>query len=96
MNETVRMKPDWAAGDNESEDPRGAARVALLIRPAKLISGRFEYPCVMRDVSETGVSVRLFHPIGEHEAWEIEMLGGERHAVEQIWLDGLAAGFRSD
>jgi len=79
---------------SESSDARGAARVALLIRPAKLVSGRFEYPCVMRDVSETGLSIRLFHPLGEHDAWEIEMLGGERYPIEQIWLDGLAAGFR--
>ena len=78
----------------ESTDARGSARVALLIRPAKLISGRFEYPCVMRDVSESGVSVRLFHPFGEHGSWQIEMLGGERHKIEQIWLDGLTAGFR--
>jgi hypothetical protein len=80
-----------AAGGDEL---RGAARFALLIRPAKLVCGRFEYPCVMRDVSETGVSIRLFHPIGEHERWAIEMLSGDCYDIEPVWLEGLAAGFR--
>ena len=94
MTETVRILHDQPGPECGGTDKRSAARVALLIRPAKLISGRFEYPCVMRDVSEGGLSVRLFHPLGEHVEWAIEMLGGERIAVEPIWVEGLAAGFR--
>lgn len=75
-------------------DRRGAARFALLIRPAKLVCGRFEYPCVMRDVSEDGLSVRLFHALPGEDAYEIEMLGGERIAIERVWSEGLAVGFR--
>ena len=94
MSESVRIVREWPPLDGDAADPRGAARCALLIRPAKLVCGRFEFPCIMRDVSETGVSVRLFNPVGEHGEWAIEMLGGERHAIEPIWIDGLAGGFR--
>lgn len=78
----------------DGSELRGAARFALLIRPAKLVCGRFEYPCVMRDISESGVSVRVFHPVGDHESWAIEMLSGERYPIEPVWQDGLAYGFR--
>ena len=85
---------DAREGIADDGDRRGGARFALLIRPAKLVCGRFEYPCVMRDVSEDGISVRLFHPIAEHDEWAIEMLSGDRYAIEPIWQEGLAAGFR--
>jgi hypothetical protein len=77
-----------------TDDRRTSTRFALLIRPAKLICGRFEYPCVMRDVSNEGVRVRLFHPLPEQHGYAIEMLSGERFALEQVWQEGLAAGFR--
>jgi hypothetical protein len=93
VNEHVRLT-DTAAEAADGAELRGSARFALLIRPAKIVCGRFEYPCVMRDVSESGVSVRLFHPLGEHAQWAIEMLSGERLAIEPVWLEGLAAGFR--
>ena len=93
MNEHVRLT-DTDAEAAAGSDLRGSARFALLIRPAKVICGRFEYPCVMRDVSETGVSVRLFHPLGDHQEWAIEMLSGERLPLEPVWVEGLAAGFR--
>lgn len=75
-------------------DRRSGTRFALLIRPAKLVCGRFEYPCVMRDVSEEGVSIRLFHPIPEQDGYEIEMLSGVRYPLTAVWQDGLAAGFQ--
>jgi hypothetical protein len=77
-----------------TDDRRSGTRFALLIRPAKLLCGRFEYPCVMRDVSEDGVSVRLFHPLAEHDRWAIEMLSGDCYPIEPVWQEGLAAGFR--
>lgn len=77
--------------DNER---RHAARFALLIRPAKLVCGPYEYPCVMRDVSEAGLSVRLFHPIPEADGYQIEMLSGDCFAIERVWANGLTAGFR--
>ena len=49
------------AGDDAEQ--RTAPRFTLLIRAAKLIGPEGEYLCVVRDASESGVSVRLFHPL---------------------------------
>ena len=90
---------DWVIGAGADaftgrEELRGSARFALLIRPAKLVCGSFEYPCVMRDLSETGLSVRLFHPLPPHDTWAIEMLSGDRYPIVPVWQEGSAAGFR--
>ncbi|MEO6040849.1 MAG: PilZ domain-containing protein [Croceibacterium sp.] len=77
-----------------ADNRRDTARFALLIRPAKVVCGRLEYPCVMRDVSEEGIRIRLFHPLPDGSGYAIEMLGGERYAIQPAWFNGLAAGFR--
>ena len=46
------------APDTPGADQRAAPRFTLLIRAAKLVSAQGEFVCVIRDVSETGVSVR--------------------------------------
>ncbi|OYW46975.1 MAG: hypothetical protein B7Z08_05425 [Sphingomonadales bacterium 32-68-7] len=74
-------------------ETRRAARFGLVIRPAKLICGRFEFPCVMRDVSETGVSVRLFHPVIDKGPFALEILTGIAYPATLVWQKDLAAGF---
>jgi hypothetical protein len=95
VSEVVRSESEagGSAADAGSEERR-SARFSLLIRPAKLVCGPFEYPCVMRDVSETGVSVRLFQPLPGEAEIQLEMLGGDRYPLELVWEEGLAAGFR--
>lgn len=75
-------------------DDRVAPRFTLLIRPAKLITGRAEFLCVIRDVSATGVSVRLFHPLTGAGVMTLELQSGERHAVSVVWQDESEAGFQ--
>jgi len=97
VTERVRSAEEASGGvpgEPSGEELRGATRFALLIRPAKLICGPFEYPCVMRDVSETGLSVRLFHPLPEQQPIAVEMLSGGQYPIELVWQEGLAAGFR--
>lgn len=93
MSEVVRAV-DLEVGADSGGEERRAARFSLLIRPAKLVCGPFEYPCVMRDISETGVSVRLFQPLPDETEIALEMLGGDRYPMERVWEEGLAAGFR--
>jgi hypothetical protein len=96
VSEVVRAA-DVNAGQTPDEggaEERRAARFSVLIRPAKLVCGPFEYPCVMRDVSETGVSVRLFQPLPRESDIKLEMLGGDSYPLELVWEEGLAAGFR--
>lgn len=75
-------------------EEREAPRFTLLIRAAKLIAAQGEFICVIRDVSQTGISLRGFHvlPVGE-PLW-LELQTGERYALEPVWSRGLEAGFR--
>jgi len=81
------------AGQESGADQRGAARVGLLIRPAKLVAPSGEYLCLLRDASATGVKVRCFHPLPA-QAMVLELANGERHEVERMWEAGDHAGLR--
>ncbi|QUL37163.1 PilZ domain-containing protein [Erythrobacter sp. JK5] len=83
----TELKP---AGD---ADQRAAPRFTLLIRAAKLIAAQGEFVCVIRDVSETGVSVRLFHGLPHCSTLELELPGGTRYAIRRVWERGNQAGF---
>ncbi len=75
-------------------DQRNAPRFTLLIRAAKLTSPDAEFLCVVRDASETGVSVRLFHPLPTDLEFALELPNGDRHALERVWETDGKAGFR--
>lgn len=85
-----------AAQTGDGSEQRAAPRFTLLIRAAKLVCEGGEFVCVLRDVSETGVSVRLFHalPAGEH--FELHMPAGAIYPISSVWQRGLEAGFRFD
>jgi hypothetical protein len=87
-------QPDDAMFQGAGGGARMASRHSLLIRPAKIVCGVRELPCVIRDVSEIGISIRSFVPLPDADEFHIEMLTGERFAVEPIWAEHLAAGFR--
>ncbi len=94
MRDLVRhdeIMPDAPEG---AADLRGAGRIALLIRSAKLIAPEGEFLCVVRDASEGGVSVRLFHPLPHGEPLMLEMPNGDRHTLERVWEEKGRAGFR--
>jgi hypothetical protein len=80
------------------DTPRGERRMGtrqkLLLRIAKLRCHSGEYPCVIHDVSEQGVRLRLFngHPPDEHMF--LELPNGEFYAVARRWIDGPFAGYR--
>src|SRR5690606_28891769 len=75
-------------------DQRSAPRFTLLIRAAKLVCAEAEFLCIVRDASETGVSVRLFHPLPADVDLTLEMPSGDRHPLERVWETGDKAGFR--
>jgi hypothetical protein len=89
---------DDAAGEDDlsldTSDQRNAPRFTLLIRAAKLTSPDAEFLCVVRDASEAGVSVRLFHPLPADLDFTLELPNGDRHALERIWETEGKAGFR--
>jgi len=75
-------------------DLRAAPRHALLIRSAKLVLGQSEYLCILRDASDTGVSLRLFHDLPAARFMVLELQNEERHDVELVWHDKDRMGLR--
>ncbi|MGB3710662.1 MAG: PilZ domain-containing protein [Erythrobacter sp.] len=75
------------------EEMRAAPRLTLLIRAAKLVSSNGEFVCIVRDVSDTGLSVRLFHNAPTGEEFELQMAGGASYDIKSVWTKGREAGF---
>jgi hypothetical protein len=74
-------------------EQRAAPRFTLLIRAAKLVSGQGEFVCVIRDVSETGVSVRLFHALPACPSFALHMPAGAVYEISPVWRRDNEAGF---
>lgn len=75
-------------------EKRNQARFTLLIRTAKIVGPSGEYLCVIRDVSQEGLKVRVFHPLPDVGPLAIELATGEREPIEAVWQKGDLAGFR--
>ncbi|QDH33367.1 PilZ domain-containing protein [Porphyrobacter sp. YT40] len=82
--------------DVASADQRAAPRFTLLIRAAKLVSAQGEFVCVIRDVSETGVSVRLFHALPTCTDYALHMPAGAIYEISRVWQRDNEAGFSFD
>ena len=85
---------DPAASPRSFEDMRGAQRFTLLIRTAKLVCESGEFLCIIRDVSETGVRLRLFHALPAEPRMALELSNGEVYFIERVWERDSHAGFR--
>jgi hypothetical protein len=70
------------------------SRQRLVMRVAKLICSSGEYPCIIRDVSESGAKLRIFHAHPPDTFMLIELSNGELHAAERRWVKDDIAGFR--
>lgn len=88
--DSARLEP---APEGPGAEQRAAPRVTLLIRAAKLVSAQGEFVCVIRDVSETGVSVRLFHALPSCKDFALHMPGGAIYEISRVWEKGNEAGF---
>jgi hypothetical protein len=86
--------PQSAASIADACEERSAPRFTLLIRSAKLVAPTGELICVIRDVSESGVSLRGFHALPVGEPLFLELQTGERHEIAPVWARGHEAGFR--
>lgn len=83
------------AGQNSAfEDLRAAPRFTLLIRSAKIVSASGEFLCIVRDVSASGVRLRMFHALPAEPQVTLELASGEQFLIERVWEGGDHAGFR--
>ena len=89
------LLPDSSgAAPQAGTDDRAAPRFTLLIRPAKLHLGQMQYMCIIRDISATGVRIRLFHDLAWQGAAALELQTGERYPFELVWNKGNEAGLQ--
>jgi hypothetical protein len=93
-NFATRPSETLSASELSVEDLRSAPRFTLLIRSAKLICESGEYLCVIRDVSASGVRLRIFHALPPVERFELELATGDRFALDRVWETPDHAGFR--
>ena len=86
---------DMAEAPDFSGDRRSAPRFTMLIRSAKLVWKGREFLCIIKDVSETGVSLRVFHqmPADEDVELELELGNGDRYPLKLVRQDGGLAAF---
>jgi len=75
-------------------EARDARRFSLLIRIAKLVGESGEFLCIVRDVSETGVRLKLFHPLAAESRLALELANGDVYFIEKVWETDDQAGFR--
>ncbi len=90
-NPGMGVLPAPAAAD---ADHRAARRYTPMIRTGKITGVAGEFLCVVSDISATGVSVRLFHPLPRDDALKLEMPNGDQLAIETVWEHDGRAGFR--
>lgn len=86
-------RPNEYEEDLGSSDERGAPRFTLLIRAAKLVCPQGEFICVIRDVSATGVSLRLFHELPSCEHVQLQLQSGQEYEMRRVWKRGREGGF---
>jgi len=94
MRDVVQGQPREQNAAERGAEMRGAPRFTLMLRSAKLIADGTEYLCIIRDVSETGVKLRLFHAVPHAAILLIETASGQHYPMQLVWEAGGEAGFR--
>jgi PilZ domain len=91
-------RPEPRLSGAKHSEPNGpeydrATRYTLFIRAAKLVTSQGEFVCIVRDVSETGIMLRLFHAPPTGEPIELHMSNGRSFVLRQIWHKSNEAGY---
>lgn len=88
------VAPAPAGAEPSGAELRRAQRYSVLLRTAKLIVDGQEYLCVLRDASDTGVKLRLFHDLPHGEDINLDLGNGTRFPMDLVWQSHDHAGFR--
>lgn len=78
---------DAVAGDEQENQigRRLSTRLLRMFRPAKLLVDDREFLCVVRDISNGGLQLQLFHDLPEYDQIAVEFDTGQRYAVRKVW-----------
>lgn len=94
--EPVRLVQGHVSGTDagSASELRTAPRYTMLIRAAKLRCPSGEFLCIVRDASNSGVNIRLFHPLPAEDRLMLELQNGDMHELELVWQDTDRAGLK--
>lgn len=73
---------------------REAQRFALMLRVAKLVASDGEFLCIIRDISTTGLKLKLFHRLPPERLLRLELANGSHYSLEVVWENPGEAGVR--
>ena len=82
--ESPAVQREFFEESAKTDDSRITPRFTLLIRAAKLICQQGEFICVIRDISSTGVSLRLFHALPRCDSFVLEFQTGHCSKVRNV------------
>lgn len=97
MSQIATLPSMSAASDGSGAamqiEQRATPRYTLLLRQAKLLTTHGEFLCIIRDVSESGISIRTFHPLPPGRRMALELREGAPYMVEKVWERAGEVGF---
>lgn len=77
---------------NTGDERRAAKRMLLVYRTTKLVFGDHEILAVVRNVSDTGLAIRIFAPIDLPEHMHVELANGAVVPIKKEWQDDSQCG----
>lgn len=64
---------------------RLSTRLRRMLRPAKLLVDGREFLCVLRDISNGGLQLQLFHDLPNYDRMAVEFDSGQRYPIRRVW-----------
>lgn len=91
-NAGSEMKPEVT--DQESQEIHGDARKAQLLRTAKIVCETGEYLCLIRELSQIGLSLKFLHEAPSDHRVILQLTNGLTYPIERVWTGRQQAGYR--
>lgn len=86
------MKPE--VSDQESQNIHGDARKAQMLRTAKVVCETGEYLCLIRELSQIGLSLKFLHEAPGDHRLILQLTNGLTYPIERVWTGRQQAGYR--
>ncbi|WP_432201466.1 PilZ domain-containing protein [Erythrobacter sp. W53] len=79
--------------EHAPDERRASKRSASLIRAGKLVSARGEFVCTIRDASQDGIALKMFHEFPQCPEVALELRNGASFELKRVHGEGDTAGF---
>lgn len=89
------MSPEIQASTQHAKaDATHSRRKATLLRTAKVICEAGEYLCLIRELSEIGLSLKFLHEAPRETRILLQLTNGLTYPIERVWAGREQAGYR--